>query len=158
MCRLFYQLVCAVLFLASLSTVVPAQTTTYTYTGNPFTGFSNTACPPICRITGSFSVAQPLPQNSTVSLSTPSSFSFTDGFDTITGGANTCGPDGQGACFTLNGTTNAQGQIVSWWLDISIGANPSTSVVFYVIGGNYFGPENNGDQIPLISSLVGLRQ
>lgn len=38
--------------------------TLYTYTGNAFTEFSGSyACPPECSITGSFTVAAPLPPN-----------------------------------------------------------------------------------------------
>jgi len=39
-------------------------TTIYTYTGKAFTDFSGSyACPPECRITGSFTLAAPLPPN-----------------------------------------------------------------------------------------------
>jgi hypothetical protein len=61
-------------------------TTTYTYTGNPFTGFhGSSACPPQCKITGSFTIAGPPPANLTLSDQqfqfdiTPLAYSFTDG-------------------------------------------------------------------------------
>jgi hypothetical protein len=41
--------------------------TTYTYTGNPFNVFppswSGEACPPVCGVSGSFTLAAPLPAN-----------------------------------------------------------------------------------------------
>jgi len=37
-----------------------ADTITYTYIGNPFTVFSGVdACPPVCNISGSFTLASP---------------------------------------------------------------------------------------------------
>lgn len=57
-----------------------ADSVTYIYTGKPFNAFIGSyACPPQCRITGSFTVAQPLPANFGGSV-VPLSYDFTDGF------------------------------------------------------------------------------
>jgi hypothetical protein len=59
--------------------------TIYAYTGNPLNTFTGSfACPPVCRITGSFTVAQPFGPNQFIVSFTPASFSFTDGLQTLT--------------------------------------------------------------------------
>jgi hypothetical protein len=61
--------------------------TIYTYTGNPFTVFSGLdACPPVCNISGSFTLASPLAANLPFEAITPAAFSFTDGSVTVTEG------------------------------------------------------------------------
>jgi hypothetical protein len=77
--------VCALVIFAS---ALPASAnTTYTYTGQPFVGFSGTdSCSGgvgECSISGSFTVATPLGDNFAFSEITPLSFSFTDGVTTI---------------------------------------------------------------------------
>jgi hypothetical protein len=63
--------------------------TIYTYTGNPFTVFSGLdACPPVCNISGSFTLASPLAANLPFEAITPTAFSFTDGSVTVTEGAS----------------------------------------------------------------------
>ena len=58
---------------------------TYTYTGSHLVSFFGTqACPPVCNVTGSFTVAAPLAPNLSNSFVSAQSFSFTDGFFTIT--------------------------------------------------------------------------
>lgn len=62
---------------------------TYSFVGAPFTTFTGTSCPPVCRITGSFTLAQPLAPNLNQNIGgsgafTPASFSFTDGVTTFT--------------------------------------------------------------------------
>jgi pimeloyl-ACP methyl ester carboxylesterase len=64
---------------------------TYNFVGGAFIPpFYNASCPPTCRLTGSFTLAQPLPPNLTVygfnelPNASPISFSFTDGLTTIT--------------------------------------------------------------------------
>src|SRR6516164_9283474 len=59
--------------------------TIYKYTGNPFDSFpGNFACPPVCKITGSFTLAQPLTANLAFVTISPKFFSFTDGDVTLT--------------------------------------------------------------------------
>ena len=59
--------------------------TIHTYTGNAFDSFpGNFACPPVCKITGSFTLAQPLPPNLSFVTIFPKFFSFTDGAVTLT--------------------------------------------------------------------------
>lgn len=106
------------IFLACLIFILgfahPAKAdTTYTYTGNPFTGFhGNSACPPQCRITGTFEVAGPPPVNLTLNEQqfqfdvTPLTYSFTDGHTTWTN-TNSC-PD----FFAIS--TDASGNITNW--------------------------------------------
>jgi hypothetical protein len=54
---------------------------TYTFVGQPFQGFFlDSDCYPMCRISGSFTVAQPLAANLNNVNFTAQSFSFTDGF------------------------------------------------------------------------------
>jgi hypothetical protein len=95
---------------------------TYTYTGNPFTVFGGSyQCPPICRVTGSFTVSTALPANTYVSLFpaltpfpggvvSPISFSFTDGLNTFS--TNSIPPFNVGNWVA----TDAQGHITAWML------------------------------------------
>ena len=103
------------LFASILPTSASAQTTTYTYTGNAFRFFNSTGnvlltCPPICRLTGSYTTAQPIPANFNGFVAYQD-FTVTDGLTTI----NSRTPPGlypvRSLLFVL---TNAQGQIVSW--------------------------------------------
>src|SRR5271156_2093081 len=88
---------------------VSAQKTTYRYTGNNYNQFGGTfACPPVCGITGSFTVAAPLAANANYYF-TPLSFSFTDGLTTFTPANVT------GSAFGV--VTNSFGQIIGWNMD-----------------------------------------
>jgi hypothetical protein len=77
-------LICS-LFAILIATPTRADTI-YTYTGNPFNEFRGAAaCPPLCSISGSFTVEQPLPSNFLLLAPLPPlSFSFTNGSTTIT--------------------------------------------------------------------------
>jgi hypothetical protein len=97
-----------------------SQTTTYTYTGQPFNSFtvSTISCPPICRISGSFTVSQPIPPNLTTLLEiTPISYNFTDGYSTVTDATGQIGPG-----FAIF-STDANGLPTQW--NIQIVGNPS---------------------------------
>ncbi|HZL25555.1 MAG TPA: PEP-CTERM sorting domain-containing protein [Acidobacteriaceae bacterium] len=100
--------------------------TTYTYTGNPFTtadapfttsdsisGFFTTSSP-IAPNTGNFSSGPFGPSVTGVPILDLTSFSFSDGVDTIT---NTS-PDV--ASPILNFATDGSGNIIAWELDISL--------------------------------------
>jgi hypothetical protein len=83
--------VLALCSLFAIAAAPPARAdTTYTYTGNPFTDFSGTdACTAgvgECCISVSFTVGSPLPDNLAYPffLTTPLSFSITDGVNTLT--------------------------------------------------------------------------
>lgn len=98
--------------------------TVYTYTGNPFNEFSGgAACPPICSISGSFTVATPItvPENQFFVTVSPLEFSFTDGSMTIT--------QANAAQSTLEFTiaTDSHGDIVSWF--ILVGSATSISAL-----------------------------
>jgi hypothetical protein len=98
----------------ALSLALPARADeTYTYTGNPFTAFSGTdACPPVCSLSGSFTVATPLGDNFAPAFLTLESFSFTDGGFTFTP-TTAVGIEG------IKVGTNALGQIDVWEIDLA---------------------------------------
>jgi hypothetical protein len=76
-----------VLFLLAMAfgPSVSADSVTYSYVGNTFDSFRGSfACPPECKITGSFTLDQPLPPNLSFAAIRPTSFSFTDGDITLT--------------------------------------------------------------------------
>lgn len=59
----------------------------YTYSGNPFNNLVGVECPPICRATGSFTIATPLPPNSQTFVEETYNFvdfSFTNGSSVFT--------------------------------------------------------------------------
>jgi|HubBroStandDraft_1064217.scaffolds.fasta_scaffold13388_2 hypothetical protein len=92
---------------------------TYTYTGNPFTSFSGTAaCPPMCSLSGSFTIAAPLGDNFAPAFLTPESLSFTgtDGSFTFTLANTAAGIQG------IKVGTNALGQIDFWEIDLATAA------------------------------------
>ena len=132
-------LVVFALFAIILATSTSAQTTTYTYTGNAFTIPTGTglACPPICKLTGSFTVSQPLGPNYPADIEvTPLSFTFTDGLSTITNlNATPCLSyycPGQGtAAFSFYVSTNDQGQIDSWNIEMSGPPAGDVTVIVY---------------------------
>jgi hypothetical protein len=79
----------ALTLLLSFQPVAEASTTTYVYVGAQLNQFVGTTCPPTCHLTGSFTVAQPLPPNLVEDVGgsgafTPLSFTFTDGVTTFT--------------------------------------------------------------------------
>jgi hypothetical protein len=79
------------LLVSCLSAVVKADTT-YTYDGAAFDQFVGVTCPPICHITGSFTLANPIAPNAEYFFSTtnsisdpaPLAFSFDAGFGAVT--------------------------------------------------------------------------
>jgi hypothetical protein len=93
--------------------------TVYTYTGNPFDQFSaGAACPPLCSISVSFTLAEPLPDNLPfLTLVSPLSFSFTDGSTTITQANQSFMAFGLG--------TDSQGNIGAWEVEVSSGSSPA---------------------------------
>jgi hypothetical protein len=97
--------------------------TMYTYTGNPFTTFGvGFACPPLCNVTGSFIVAQPLAPNLVLTTIAPISFSLTAGTTTLTQGdpSNT----------SLSVGTDASGAISSWiWEVVGPPINPTARIL-----------------------------
>ena len=119
--------VCA-LFAIIVAASASGQTTTYTYTGSAFTRFSipsgETAtfftCPPICKITGSLTMAEPLGPNFFGGI-TPLSFTFTDGLTTFTNLNSTFFAFAEVA-------TNGQGQITLWIIDAIAPAAPGANI------------------------------
>ncbi len=96
--------------------------TTYNFTGNPFTFFSGAVtCPPDCNISGFFTLAQPLgPNLSNVSIS-PLSYSANVGNTTFTSANTTSGG-------FASISTDASGNIIAWSITLST-SNASFSTV-----------------------------
>src|SRR4029453_2785717 len=85
--------------------------TIYTFTGQPFTFFfGDFSCPPECSLTGSFTVAQPLPPNRDLAPITPLAFTFTDGLRVI----NQTNPGLVIRPNSFDFGTDASGKIKSW--------------------------------------------
>ena len=109
---------------------------TYSYTGMAYNQFGGTfACPPVCGIKGSFTVAAPLPPNQNFYF-TPISFSFTDGLTVFTAANVTTSAFGV--------VTDSAGNIVGWnmeWLtpngEMFSGTNPPGCVGCSVIDGSF---------------------
>jgi PEP-CTERM motif len=80
--------------------------TTYTYTGGQFFEFGEAVCPPDCNITGSFTLATPLPANAAVDLPADTPFAFSVGPFTATNLLDGPIPIG----------TNAAGTIDFWFI------------------------------------------
>jgi hypothetical protein len=90
----------------ALSALPAEADITYTYTGNQFNNFNDSAsCPPECNISGSFTLSNPLGSNFT-GYFTPNSFSFTDGINVITQTSATS--------FAFGMLTNSYGAIAQW--------------------------------------------
>jgi trimeric autotransporter adhesin len=107
--------------LTGTGTDVPVvASTTYRITGNPFTTFTGSAvCPPDCNISGSFTLAQPLPPNLSNATITPISFSFTVGIANLT--------QANATSATFAGiSTDASGYITGWAISLS---NANFSIV-----------------------------
>lgn len=108
--RLLLFLIAFTLF-SPINTAAGSGTTTYDYLGVPFNQFVGTGCPPSCQLTGSFTVAQPLPPNLSQDVGgsgafTPLSFTFTDGVTTFTQFNSTV------SGFAVH--TDANGNIIEW--------------------------------------------
>jgi len=120
-----------------VTTPEPSSQTTYSYTGHAYNQFGGTfACPPVCGIAGSFTVAAPLGPNQRFLSFTPLSFSFTDGLTTFTPSSVT------GSVFQV--VTNSFGQIIGWnmdWLtpgdEMFSGTNPPGCVGCRVVDGSF---------------------
>ena len=112
------------------------QRTTYSYVSKAYNQFGGTfACPPVCSIKGSFTVAAPLAANANYNF-TPLYFSFTDGLTTFTPSSATG--------FAFGVVTDSFGQIIGWnmdWLtpgdEMFSGTNPPGCVGCSVIDGSF---------------------
>jgi hypothetical protein len=114
----------SVALLAALLLPLPAfaDTFTYTYTGNDFTVVQGSYTL-TDSVTGEFALSAPL-SDTTSYDAIPTSFSFSDGIQTITN--STPGI----SVFGFDVTTDASGDIVSWLIDIGVLTNSGS--------GNYF--------------------
>ena len=126
--RLFrFRCVSAVLGLAVAAGWVPraaAANVTYTYVGNPFNDLRNGGvCPPVCSVTGSFTISQPLAPNlPEVTVITPLSFSLSSAGITLT--------DGEPGDTSLAVGTDASGAITTWsWVVVGPAASPIARIL-----------------------------
>lgn len=104
----------------------------YTYTGHAFDTFpTGASCPPVCNITGSFVIANPLAANlPALTLVNPISFSLTSAGITLTDG------EGQGADSSLQVATDSMGAIIEWaWVEVGPAANPTARILTENIPG-----------------------
>lgn len=97
------------LILAKVPTA-SANSITYSYTGNPFTNFFGTLPSGVSRISGSFTLSNPLGANFLGTV-TPSTFSFSDGVTTLTQASVSSG--------FFNVGTDATGAIISWTIQLA---------------------------------------
>ena len=137
------------LFAIGLAPVAIAQNTTYVYSGKPFTGCPSGGCSPgATKITGSFTVAEPLPkglggQGTSFPLQVrifPVSFSFTDGINIFTNtNAFQCS-----ICPFFEVTTDLEGQINTWSVTIQTATEEIDTFATFDFG--HF--QGNDDSIP----------
>lgn len=160
--RCYGRLCC--LLVISCAVLLPVQAATeYDYSGNLFNQFFNGGtCPPECRVTGSFSVAQPLAPNlPELTAITPLSFSISSGGFTLTNA--TVDP----ANSSLSVGTNAAGQITTWsWLAFGpLGAPTETRILTQNVSDPSFvyddihignqGPPSAGPILAIIDAGAG---
>jgi len=129
---------------------------TYSYYGVPFIYFENLSCPPVCRVTGSFTLAQPFPPNYSGDIRDLGllSYDFTDGVNVFTNLNSNIG-------YAAEVRTDSAGNIATWnlqfWMQYDYGppyAQICTSfidgvtedVTGYVVdptqAASYYGPES----------------
>jgi len=154
----YFALVLAVA-LAFACAPLDAGTITYSYAGQPFTTIApGYACPPVCNVTGSFTVAQTLGPNLTLAEIIPASFALSSGGVTLTD--TVYGPDSGG----LFVSTDSGGSLVGWtWAATGPASNPSARIL------TQYGPDDPtygsvtyddvrlGDQPPpIVGPIVGI--
>jgi PEP-CTERM motif len=111
------------LFILTLATSARADEI-YTYTGNSFSSCSG-ACSG--SLSGSFTLAQVLPDSSTISVQFPNTPGYTNVLSwSFTDGNFTWNPQDSPAGFTATFTTDSNGQIIQWTLNggtATVGSN-----------------------------------
>jgi hypothetical protein len=109
----------------------PAQAaeTTYSYTGNTFNEFpTGLSCPPICNVTGWFTVAGPLLPNLNGVTITPLAFSMSSSGTTLT--------DSLSADSSLTLSTDASGAIIAWsWVEVGPASSPTARILTENLAG-----------------------
>ncbi len=106
--RFLLSFIAAVVFVGLIGGSPAAAQSQYNFVGIPFDSWFQTQCPPVCEITGSFTLAEPLPPNLVCSIGgdgcfIPLSFSFTDG--------QTVFNDQNSPMFAFGADTDAHGNI-----------------------------------------------
>ncbi len=126
-----------------------ADPTTYTYTGNllDFEGVDpSLVCGPVCEITGTFTVAQPLSPNLDLATFTPQSFSFTDGL-TPYNQFNT--PPALELFHDFS--TNSSGTISGWAIFLQMAVGPDSSTE---LSSTYSFPYGGEDTVQLYDPFL----
>jgi len=121
-------------FMSLISLATPAfADTTYTYSGNPFTTFQGTySCPSECSITGSFTLASPLPANLALATISPSSYEFTDGSGAFLTNLNSEAVYQPNAFYV---STDASGNIIAW--EVTIQSDTATNGIYTSYDATY---------------------
>jgi hypothetical protein len=121
-----------------------AQTTTYTYTGTLFNKYQLAVmCPLICNVSGSITLSNPIPPNSNWAswVYTPLSFSYTDGYSTITNlNENT-------SLSSIALSTDSQGKIYNWYIALY---GPSAPLTFNGVTSTTVFIETNPSASPIM--------
>jgi len=103
----------------------------YTYTGNAFNEFpvAGVGCPPVCNVSGSFTVAKPLAANLNLATITPLSFSISSGGVTLVDGVPT-------PASALEISTDSSGKIVNWvWVEAGPADDPIARILTEDVNG-----------------------
>jgi hypothetical protein len=102
--------ICAMVVAASAGSAMADSQ--YSYQGNLFTDFSvGYSCPPTCALSGSFTLANAIGPDNTVTFITPLTYSFIDGNQTFT--------PSNSSFMDIGFVTNSSGNIDEWIFEIS---------------------------------------
>ena len=113
---LLLRLVVVILPTVAFVPAAEAEPIVYFYQGNPLETTGVYQCPPVCSISGSFTLASELEANRPIELPlTPLWFSFSNGLDTATPASVT---SGGGALFHVS--TDADGAIEEWVIQLAL--------------------------------------
>ena len=141
-------LLIAVFVIAAAS--VAGADVTYTYTGNPFTTFFHGAtCPPICNVTGWFTVPQLLAPNLSDVAITPDAMSESSAGITLTLGT--------AAAYNLVVSTDGSGNLVGWTFYMLGGANSGRLLAQNRPGfvyDTFHYTDSNGNVGPLLAEVL----
>ena len=125
----------------------------YTYTGNAFDTFpTGASCPPVCNVTGSFVVADPLAADLPVTVIDPISFSLTSAGVTLTDG------EGQGTDSVLEVATDGTGAIIEWsWVEVGPASTPTARILTENLPGSIVADDVRvgTDPPPLVGRRLG---
>jgi len=122
-CVLAAALLCAICILSSAPSA--SADVTYNYTGSPFTN-CNGSYPASCtteEVTASFTLSAPLGDNLSAYTASLTSYSFSDGYQTLNSGDSTGG---------LQVWTDASGNITAWDAGAIVCNDPSCATYYFI--------------------------